>query len=229
MYIIKKNEAIKIAEELARTFEVYGPQVDAASGQVFFDRASDLESIDLSAPIPSLSPKNIVLSQHEKIFSYRYKSGDKNVEIKKFYQEKPKALFGIRSCDLTGLQCLDRFFLGQEFVDDIFLSHRRSMFIVANTCISPFTQCFCACTDSGPSAREGFDLNLTEAGEYYLVETGSDRGKDLVKKLALKEASKDHSDMKKAVLDKSISLFDEVATENKAWISRVMKDRKSVV
>jgi formate hydrogenlyase subunit 6/NADH:ubiquinone oxidoreductase subunit I len=222
MYIIKKNEVIKIAEELTKTYEVYGPQTDGISGQVFFDKTSDLKSLDLSAPIPSLSPKSLVFSQHERILSYKYKPGDKNADIKKIYIEKPKALFGIRPCDLSGLQCLDRFFLGQEFVDDIFLTHRRSMFIVANTCIAPFKQCFCVCTDSGPSAHEGYDLNLTEIGEYYLVETGSEKGKELVQKLGLKEAVKDQADMKKAAVDKSISLFDGMATDNKAWISRIM-------
>ncbi len=222
MYIIKKNEVIKIAEELAKTYEVYGPQTDEASGQVFFDKTSDMKSLNLSAPIPSFSPKNIVFSQHERIFNYKYKPGDKGVEIKKFYLEKPKALFGIRSCDLAGLQCLDRFFLGQEFVDDVFLAHRRSMFIVANTCTTPFKQCFCVCTDSGPGAHEGYDLNLTELDDFYLVETGSEKGIELVKKLGLKEASKDYADMKKAAIDKSVSLFEKTATENKAWISRVM-------
>ena len=50
---------------------------------------------------------------------------------------RPKALVGLRSCDLTGLLCLDRFFLGQEYVDDVYRDHRKKMFIVANTCVRP--------------------------------------------------------------------------------------------
>jgi len=222
MYLINKNDISKIAESLMKDYELYGPGYDKESGQVFFDKCESADEINLKAPIPSLSPKEIVFPQLEKILSYDYNSESKKAQIKKEFAAKPKALIGIRSCDLTGILCIDRFYLGQEYVDDIFLEHRKKMFIVANTCVTPFKQCFCACTDSGPSAREGFDLNLTELGDVYLVETGSPRGEELADRLSLKKAEQSQIDAKKKAVDKSLSLFEGFATENKAWISRVM-------
>ena len=222
MFLIKKNDVLKLAQELEKTYTVYGPVVEKESGQTFLAKVDNVADIDLNAPIPSLPPKNILFPQIEKIVGYKYDQSSKNVDIKMLVTPEAKALFGIRSCDLAGVQCLDRFFMGQEFVDDVYLEHRKKTFIVANTCTVPFAQCFCACTDSGPSAKEGYDLNLTDLGDVYLVEAGSDKGKELCEKMGLEKSDNSHLQAKVKVVDKSLDLFEEKAVENKAWISRVM-------
>ncbi len=221
MYLIKKSEVGKIAKALAADYQLYGPYVDGVSGQVMFDRVDDPGVIDLSAAIPAIPPKNVVFPQMECVYKYKYDRQKKSVETTMVNSVKPKALFGLRSCDLTGMRVLDRFFMGQEFVDEFYLNNRKRMFIVTNTCVTPFAQCFCACTDSGPAAKEGYDLNLTEIGDSYLVEAGSDRGKELADKLGLEKADDGYAAKKKAVVDKALDSFTGFATENKAWVSRV--------
>ncbi len=222
MYLISKNDVKKIAEELSKTCQVYGPVVEKESGETFLVPADDISEIDLEAPIPSLPPKATVFPQIEKLLTYRYDKETKNVDIKQEFKAEPKALFGLRSCDLEGILCLDRFMLGQEFVDEVYLEHRKQMFIVTNTCTTPFKQCFCVCTDSGPTAKELFDLNLTDLGDVYLVETGSEKGKKLAEDMGLEKAGSEYRDRKMAAVDKCIDMFETMATENKAWISRVM-------
>ena len=222
MFLIKKNDVKKLAEELAKSNTIYGPVIEKETGQTFFTEVDDISDIDLEAPIPSLPPKHVVFPQIEAIMKYTYSKDTKDASVKMIVEPKAKVLFGIRSCDLAGLQCLDRFYMGQEFVDEVYLEHRKRMFIVANTCTTPFEQCFCACTDSGPSAKEGYDLNLTDLGTEYLIETGSDKGKELCEKMGLQKAEASHMEQKTAVVDKSLDSFEAKATENKAWISRVM-------
>jgi ferredoxin len=222
MYLIEKSKVMTIAEELAKDYELYGPIVDKGTGQVFFDKAVSSEDISLTAEIPALPPKATVFPQIETIMNYKYNREAKSASIDPVFSDSKKALFGLRPCDLAGIICLDRFFIGQEFVDEVYLEHRKRMFIVTNTCVVPFKQCFCVCTDSGPDADEGYDLNLTEAGEYYIVESGSDKGAAMIEKLGLAKAGDEYSRIKKEIVDKSISLFEDLATDNKAWISRVM-------
>lgn len=222
MYIINKNDVMKIAEELSKDYEMHGPIVDKGSGQVFFNRADSIAEINLNAEIPSIPPKNILFPQLETIMSYKYDAKAQRAAIEPMFNSKARALFGLRPCDLTGIQCMDRFFLGQEFVDDVYLNHRKNLFIVTNTCVTPYLNCFCVCTDSGPAAKEGYDLNLTLLGDVYLVETGSDKGKAIVEKMNLQRGDDSHLKQKSAAIDKSIDLFDKKATESKAWISRVM-------
>ncbi len=72
MFLIKKADVGKIAQELSREYQVYGPMIEKGSGQTFFDRAEDLAEINLSAPIPSNPPKSVVFPQMERILSYEY-------------------------------------------------------------------------------------------------------------------------------------------------------------
>jgi sulfhydrogenase subunit beta (sulfur reductase) len=222
MYIIDKNIILDIANEISKAYDLYGPFIESGTKQVFFDKIEDPADIDLKAPIPSMPVKHIIFPQIEDIISYNYNKTDKQVKIKAEYDDRPKALFGIRSCDLNGILCLDRFFLGQEFVDEFYRNHRKKMFIIANTCVRPFTQCFCVCTDSGPAPNEGYDLNLTELDSHYLIETGSAKGEEFISRFSLKKASKDDLKEKEFRINESISMFDNIAVESKAWISRVV-------
>jgi formate hydrogenlyase subunit 6/NADH:ubiquinone oxidoreductase subunit I len=222
MYTIDKKDVLNIAAELKGDYTLYGPQVTGESGQTFFDIITDISRLSLSAPIPYNPPKSVVFPQWECIMNFEYDRADRDVSITTNFQSEPRALFGLRPCDLAGVLCIDRFFLGQEFVDEVYLEHRKNLFIVTNTCITPFEQCFCACTDSGPAASEGYDMNLTDLGDVYLVETGSDRGEALARKMGLKESDNRLLERKKKAVDASLDAFTSVATENKAWISRVM-------
>jgi sulfhydrogenase subunit beta (sulfur reductase) len=222
MYIIKKSDISKITDELKKNYSVFGPYMEKETGQVFFEKLDDAAALNLSAPIPSMPAKHAVFPQFERIMSFKYDQNAKKAEIEAAFKEEPKALIGIRSCDLTGILCLDRFFLGQEYVDDVYRTHRKKMFIVSNTCVTPFKSCFCACTDSGPSARDGYDLNLTEIGDSYLVEAGSDKGKELAEKLSLTAAGAEQTAEKERAIDRSLGLFEDIATDSKAWVSRVM-------
>jgi sulfhydrogenase subunit beta (sulfur reductase) len=221
MYLIAKKDVARIAEALSVEYDLYGPYTDTVSGQVFFGNVSSPNEIELDAAIPSNPPKQVLFPQMEPVLRYRYERETKRAAIERIDAVRPKALIGLRSCDLEGLLCLDRFFLGQEFVDEFYLAHRKRVFVVANTCALPFPQCFCVCTDSGPSPREGFDLALTDLGGDYLVETGGAKGTALAEKLGLRRAAKEHLEAKERVVDNSIDHFDALANENKAWISRV--------
>lgn len=222
MYILPKSQARALAAALAEDYDLYGPVLRGESGEPVFDRVEDPAEIRLEAAIPYNPPKTVVFPQVERILSTRYDRETKTAAVERDDLVRPKALVGLRSCDLNGLVCLDRFYLGQEYVDEVYRDHRNKMFLVVNNCVRPFPQCFCVCTDSGPAAREGYDIALTAVGDDYLVETGGEKGEALARRLGLKEAGPDAPALKARTIDAAIARFDAEATENKAWISRVM-------
>jgi NAD-dependent dihydropyrimidine dehydrogenase PreA subunit len=213
----------QLVEGLQADHEVWGPQHVNGSDQVFFDRLVDVERLALGDSLPAMPPKEVFLPQLERILSYRYDRERMRVSLTPRFEAKPKALVGLRPCDLAGLQCLDRFFLGQEFVDDVFLAHRKKTFIVVETCATPGPECFCVCTDTGPAAQEGYDLAATRIGEdEYLVEVGSNEGQAAAAARRWQPAAADDVVRKRRVVDRCISRFPEQAPRNKAWISRAM-------
>lgn len=101
------------------------------------------------------------------------------------------ALLGVRGCDLAAIAIQDRVFLGGAHPDPAYRDRRRDAFIVAVNCARAASTCFCVSMGSGPRARAGFDLALTElvdGGHRLLVEAGSDRGREVMAALPLAPA-----------------------------------------
>ena len=86
----------------------------------------------------------------------------------------PLALFGVFPCDLAAIQVQDRIFLREEWKDPIYWSRRQSAFILSVNCLHPCGTGFCASMGTGPKTNPGFDLNLTELEDVFLVEVGSE-------------------------------------------------------
>jgi ferredoxin len=94
------------------------------------------------------------------------------------------ALLGIRSCDLHALAVHDKVFGGGAYGDEYYRRARDRTWIIAANCTLAGGTCFCASMKTGPKASFGFDLALTEViteqEHYFLVETGTDRGRTLL-------------------------------------------------
>jgi ferredoxin len=88
------------------------------------------------------------------------------------------AFLGARSCELHAMGILDRV-LGER---------RDDVMVIAVNCGQAGGTCFCVSMGTGPRARDGFDLALTEVLEdgrhYFTLETGSAAGAELVAELA---------------------------------------------
>lgn len=105
----------------------------------------------------------------------------------------PRALLGVRACELYALAIQDKVFMGGSYVDPAYRARREKVFIIAVNCGQAGGNCFCTSMNTGPRATGGFDLALTEVAEgerhYFIVETGSERGAGIVQEIPHQEAS----------------------------------------
>lgn len=99
------------------------------------------------------------------------------------------AFFGIRACDLTALKLYDKIFLKGVTKDSNYEAIRTNIFIVALNCSTSGNNCFCLSMDSGPEVKDSFDILVTETEDYFLLEEGSQKGKEFIKGLPLKDIS----------------------------------------
>jgi formate hydrogenlyase subunit 6/NADH:ubiquinone oxidoreductase subunit I len=99
------------------------------------------------------------------------------------------AVLGARPCDLAGLAIQDRIFLRDAYADPYYQARRDGLFVVAVNCTRALTTCFCASMATGPRAKSGFDLALTELDKVFLVEAGSPNGREILSALAIAPAS----------------------------------------
>jgi sulfhydrogenase subunit beta (sulfur reductase) len=105
--------------------------------------------------------------------------------------ERPLALLGARSCDLHAIAIQDRVLLHGRYVERDYALRREGAFVVSVNCGEPGGTCFCTSMGTGPRAEEGFDLSLTElvdGAHRFLVEVGSDRGREVLAALPVRPA-----------------------------------------
>lgn len=135
----KIEEALNI---LARDMEVFAP-IWRGSMSGFFKWTNDEED-DLVFEVLNtyLSPKNVVIPQTEKM--YAFKTSGQDAEVTKVELEiSDKLIFGIRSCDIKGLEALDLVFLTRGYVDEFYRVRREKTTVIARTCYEPGKACFC--------------------------------------------------------------------------------------
>ncbi|MHC4791400.1 MAG: 4Fe-4S dicluster domain-containing protein, partial [Planctomycetota bacterium] len=95
---------------------------------------------------------------------------------------RPFAVFGLKDCDLRSLEVLDKVFAEEEFKDPFYMKRRENMFIISSDCFDPGESCFCNVIDGKPFADSGFDLNVSQVRDGFVIEAGSDKGKDFIEK-----------------------------------------------
>ncbi len=105
--------------------------------------------------------------------------------------EEPPALafVGVRPCELAAIQVQDRVFLREDWRDPIYAARRARAFLLAVNCLHPCGVCFCDSMGTGPQAKQGFDVCLTELEDVFLIEAGSPRGSELLARLPLQAAT----------------------------------------
>ena len=149
--------------------------------------------VELHLPNPQYPPKRFVFPHIACLFRIR-KNGD--LRFEEVREEKPRAVFGIRSCDVAGVYHLDRFFLGGAFRDIYYERFRRNLLLVNVVCSDPQLDidddCFCPCADTGPAARGGFDLQLLDLGDDLLAVAGTPAGEALFADPLFRPATEDH-------------------------------------
>lgn len=110
---------------------------------------------------------------------------------------EPRALFGVRACELEAIRIQDRVFLDRAFPDGTYEARRQATLIVAVNCASPAATCFCTSMACGPRVGAGADLVLTELApadpvlHRFVVDAGTERGRELLAGLDARDATEE--------------------------------------
>lgn len=118
----------------------------------------------------------------------------RHFHIRAEHQESSRVAFiGVRSCELHAIAIQDRIFLRDAYVDPVYRARRENLFIVAVNCGQAGGTCFCVSMHTGPKVTQGFDLALTELltdeRHYFVVETGSARGTEVLHEIPHRAAT----------------------------------------
>lgn len=197
LYKIKKERLKDYIDSLLENYEVWGPK--KIGNDIVFSRIECGEDfIDVRT---LLGPKDLIYPPQEKLF------GDGFKEI---------IVMGVKSCDLRGYKMLDDV-LG---IDENYSKRRNLVHMFNFVCTEPCEFGFCT-TFYGPRLDE-FEMQFTDIGDLYLIETNSNRfvneffenadQKDL--EIAVEKSKNVYKKMEKLSIDK---LNERMKWDNPLW------------
>ena len=133
-----------------------------------------------------LPPKKYYFPQKEKLFKFSVQPFKTAKAIDKFEEF---ILFGVHTCDIAGIQCMDVIFRDVP-EDPNYLNRKDKMTIVGIECLK-YCDKYANCTSMGNHVpRGGYDLMMVDLGEKFIIHINSEKGEKLVTGLDyIKEAT----------------------------------------
>ena len=115
--------------------------------------------------------------------------------IKENEKVEKLAFFGIKPCEIQAILIQDKIFIEGEYIDNYYKEQRDKLFIVTTNCTEAGSSCFCTSTNSGPEAKSGFDIAITElidnGNHNFMIEAGSKSGLKILKELPVSSPTED--------------------------------------
>ena len=139
MYKIAKENLSALFQSIAENQELYLPV--EVSGQVNFKAWTPDAKVSLETLKTVKSPKDAFFPQSENLYTVQ-REGKKLSIQPEALKEQNFVVFGMKACDIQGVNVLDNVFLSEP-VDSFYAARREHGTIVAMACHEPEESCFC--------------------------------------------------------------------------------------
>ena len=153
--------------------------------------------------------KQFLFPPRERLFSAEKKEGDVSISLEVDPPIQKMAFIGVHPCELQAMIVQDKVFEHPIATYEQYKARREQLFILAVNCTQCVHTCFCASMGTGPAVQEryAYDLAFTEVideqGHYFVVDSGSERGRGYCKLLDARPASREESERATALVDKN--------------------------
>ena len=174
MLKIKKSELNTLFARMAGGNGLYLPV--KAAGKTNYAAWEENAQVDLDTLKTVKSPKDVFFPQSENLYSCSRENGKLTITPEE-RQKESFVVFGVRGCDLKGIDVLDQVFLSQP-VDTYYAARREHGVIVTLACHAPETSCFCKVFGVDCAAPAG-DVTTWMVGEELFWQANTEKGERL--------------------------------------------------
>ena len=159
------------------TYDVLG--VKAKGGKFAFGPLDDASELRLDYDVTLLPPKKYFFPQRETLVTYNVGKG---FSAKSSSETKPMLIIGVHPYDIMALLHMDEIF-SETRSDPYYFEKRKSSIIIGVNIQNMSKWCFASYMGCA-TVEFGFDLMLTDLGNRYAINIGSDKGEQLLDKFA---------------------------------------------
>jgi len=179
MKVIKKNDFSNFVNALIKDKSRTVVGVKSKWNKFVFDTLTSADELRLDYDVTILPPKKYFLLPTETLLGY--KLSDK-FSVQAVNEVKPLIIIGIHPYDLTAIRQMDTVF--KDSNPDYNYIRKREEAILIGVNIQNTSPYAFAGSMGTATADNGFDLMLTDIGDKYTIEIGSEKGTALIKKYA---------------------------------------------
>ncbi|MBM4027909.1 MAG: hypothetical protein FJ280_21300 [Planctomycetes bacterium] len=193
-------------DALVERFCVLAPVV-ARRGQNAFVPIDSSAQLDLGYCSTMTSPRCFIYPSVQQLFKI-----DRETNVYTPVDPGPdrtQLIFAIHPCDMHAITVLDRTFLG-SFKDPYYAKRRQETYTVVLNCNKACAKGFCSSMRTGPflQLEAGFDVAMTALDGDYVLEAGSQRGRELIESVpGAKPTSRRHLSEKKRIEQTAAASF----------------------
>lgn len=198
MYKIAKENLPALFRLIAGSQELYLPVRKA--GQVNFGVWSEDTDVDLETLKSVKSPKDAFFPQSETLYTC-VKDGKKISIEPEALKEQNFVVFGMRACDVKGVEVLDKVFLADP-IDTFYAARREHGTIVAMACHEPEESCFCKVFGTD-CAEPAADVAVWMVEESLYWKSLTEKGEALTEAVKSLLEAADEADEKKVEDEKT--------------------------
>ena len=179
MKIISKEDFQNFVNALIQedSWNVIG--VKSRGNKFAFAPVDSADELRLDYDVTLLPPKKYFFPQRETLFTYDISNGfsAKNPE-----ETKPMIIIGVHPYDIIALLHMDEIF--RETKSDAYYFKKRESSIVIGVNIQKMSKWNFSSAMGSATVDYGYDLMITDLGNRYAINVGSQKGEDLLSKYA---------------------------------------------
>lgn len=209
-HVLRKDHLDGLITHLAKLQPLAAP-VARGSGAFAFAHVHDAREVALEYVPTVLPPKKYFLPPRETLLRFDVRRG---INSETVGNNEPLTLFGVHTCDIAGIQCLNMVF-SERPRDYNYLLRKRRITVIGLECNRSCDE-FAICALVGANLPNGgYDLFLTDLGDHFIVHVNTQTGDDIVDAVRFfTPAAQSHFAALRELREKKLSLFHhEVAVD----------------
>ena len=194
------------------------------AGQTNFGLWTEGAEVDLATLKTVKSAKDAFFPQSETLYTCQRDGKALSLEPAKL-EEESFVVFGIKGCDVRGIQVLDKVFLAEP-VDSFYCARRKHGVIVSLACAQPEESCFCKAFGINCAEPEGDVVTWIAEGFLYWKAT-TEKGEALTAQVAdlLEETDTAAVEAQKAAIATIVEKLPYAGLSLEGWNGEVLNEK----
>ena len=177
--ILDKSDFDEFIKRLASINKLVAPVKKGVKSFVFSEITS-ADDISLKYIPTILPPKKYFFPQQESLLEYNISKKEHEAVL----EYEKMAIFGVHTCDLAGIQCLNMVF-SDDPKDINYLMRKDKIAIIGLEC-NEYCDEYASCGVMDTySPNGGYDLFFTDLGEYFIVHINTLLGEGIIEGVGL--------------------------------------------